>query len=55
MTTFKESSASSMDSHAGKMTLAEIFETLLGGNLSIRITAYDGSSAGPALAVATVA
>ena len=47
MTTFKESSASSVDSHAGKMTLAEIFETLLGGNLSIRITAYDGSSAGP--------
>ena len=40
MTTFKESSASSVDSHAGKMTLAEIFETLLGGNLSIRITAY---------------
>ncbi|WP_137808673.1 MULTISPECIES: class I SAM-dependent methyltransferase [unclassified Gordonia (in: high G+C Gram-positive bacteria)] len=47
MTTFKESSASSVDSHAGKMTLAEIFEALLGGNLSIRITAYDGSSAGP--------
>ncbi|MCZ4535094.1 class I SAM-dependent methyltransferase [Gordonia terrae] len=47
MTTFKESSASSVDSLAGKMTLAEIFETLLGGNLSIRITAYDGSSAGP--------
>ncbi|MGW8813323.1 class I SAM-dependent methyltransferase [Gordonia terrae] len=48
MTTFKDSTPSSVDSHAGKMTLAEIFETLLGGNLSIRITAYDGSSAGPA-------
>ncbi|MFE0748982.1 class I SAM-dependent methyltransferase [Gordonia sp. NPDC058843] len=48
MTTFKDSTPASVDSQAGKMTLAEIFEALLGGNLSIRITAYDGSSAGPA-------
>ncbi|MDJ0496167.1 SAM-dependent methyltransferase, partial [Gordonia alkanivorans] len=36
------------DSHSGKMSLSEIVETLLGGNLSIRISAYAGSSAGPA-------
>ncbi|MFT4086418.1 MAG: class I SAM-dependent methyltransferase [Gordonia sp. (in: high G+C Gram-positive bacteria)] len=29
------------------MNLGEIFETLLGGDLQIKITAYDGSSAGP--------
>ena len=48
MTTYKDSSTPpppSLDST--KMSLAEIFETLLGGNLDIRITAYDGSSAGP--------
>ncbi|MFW0789558.1 class I SAM-dependent methyltransferase [Gordonia sp. CPCC 205333] len=43
MTTTKDSKAARTD----KMSLAEIFETLLGGKLSIRITAYDGSSAGP--------
>ncbi len=54
MTTFKDSSTSttneSRSAHdsSRKMTLAEIFEALVGGNLSIRITAYDGSSAGPA-------
>ncbi|EGD54802.1 class I SAM-dependent methyltransferase [Gordonia neofelifaecis] len=29
------------------MKLAQIFETLVGGDLAVRITAYDGSSAGP--------
>ncbi|MBD0863208.1 class I SAM-dependent methyltransferase [Gordonia sp. zg691] len=48
MTTFKDSVPSSADSSTGKMTLAEILATLLGGDLSIRITAYDGSTAGPA-------
>ncbi len=32
------------------MNLAEIFETLLGKELQIRFTAYDGSSAGPPVA-----
>ena len=31
----------------GKLTLAEILEILAGGRLPLRITAYDGSSAGP--------
>ena len=49
MTTFKDNApASSPDTSQGKMSLAQIFESLVGGNLSIRITAYDGSSAGPA-------
>ena len=51
MTTFKDNvpaSPSPSDTSQGKMTLAQIFESLVGGNLSIRITAYDGSSAGPA-------
>jgi cyclopropane-fatty-acyl-phospholipid synthase len=30
-----------------KMTLAEIVETIAGGDLQVRITAYDGSTAGP--------
>ncbi|MCH5641788.1 MULTISPECIES: class I SAM-dependent methyltransferase [unclassified Gordonia (in: high G+C Gram-positive bacteria)] len=46
MTTFRETS-SGLDTGSTKMSLAEIFESLLGGNLQIRITAYDGSSAGP--------
>ncbi|GAC52156.1 class I SAM-dependent methyltransferase [Gordonia amicalis] len=48
MTTFKDSAPAGADPHTWKMSLSEIFETLLGGNLSIRISAYDGSSAGPA-------
>ncbi|WP_267615526.1 class I SAM-dependent methyltransferase [Gordonia bronchialis] len=47
MTTFKDSSSSGLEISSGKMTLAEIFESLMGGNLKIRITAYDGSAAGP--------
>lgn len=44
MTTFKEHTA---QAPAGKLTLAEILEILAGGNLPLRFTAYDGSSAGP--------
>lgn len=47
MTTFKDEALAKHDAHHGKMTLAEIFEALVGGNLTIRITAYDGSTAGP--------
>ena len=48
MTTFQDNvPASPPEASPGKMTLAQIFESLVGGNLSIRITAYDGSSAGP--------
>ncbi|NDK91801.1 methyltransferase domain-containing protein [Gordonia desulfuricans] len=47
MTTFEEGTPAKTDVHHGKLSLAEIFETLLGGDLKIRITAYDGSSAGP--------
>lgn len=43
MTTTRDSKATRTD----KMPLAEIFEILLGGDLSIRIEAYDGSTAGP--------
>ena len=47
MTTFKEQPARSQEEGSAKLTLAEIFETMMGGELSIRITAYDGSAAGP--------
>jgi cyclopropane-fatty-acyl-phospholipid synthase len=48
MTTFKDSSLhNGAAPAAGKMTLAQIFEALMGGRLTVRITAYDGSSAGP--------
>ena len=47
MTTFKEQPTRSQEEGSAKLTLAEIFETMMGGDLSIRITAYDGSSAGP--------
>ncbi|GAB09144.1 cyclopropane fatty acid synthase [Gordonia araii NBRC 100433] len=42
MTTFKESPTST-----GHMPLAKVFETFLGGEPSIRLTAYDGSTSGP--------
>ncbi|WP_342660361.1 putative fatty acid methyltransferase Rv3720 [Rhodococcus ruber] len=32
----------------GRLTLAQILETVTGGELPVRFTAYDGSSAGPA-------
>ncbi|MYR07860.1 methyltransferase domain-containing protein [Gordonia sp. SID5947] len=49
MTTFKDSPlhAGGDAVATGRMTLAQIFESLMGGDLTIRITAYDGSSAGP--------
>ncbi|MFT4044636.1 MAG: class I SAM-dependent methyltransferase [Gordonia sp. (in: high G+C Gram-positive bacteria)] len=47
MTTFKDSPSPATDTSAGKLTLAQIFEALVGGNLNIRVTAYDGSAAGP--------
>ncbi|NGP07209.1 methyltransferase domain-containing protein [Rhodococcus sp. 14C212] len=33
--------------HDGRLTLAQILETVTGGELPVRFTAYDGSSAGP--------
>jgi len=52
MTTFREHSpdnteAAQKPGPERKLTLAEIVETLAGGRLPLRITAYDGSSAGP--------
>ncbi|GED96499.1 class I SAM-dependent methyltransferase [Gordonia crocea] len=43
MTTFKESVTST-----DHLPLAKVFETFLGGDLKVRLTAYDGSVAGPA-------
>ncbi|MFY1621096.1 class I SAM-dependent methyltransferase, partial [Micromonospora sp. WMMD736] len=45
MTTYKERDYSA--STAGKLSLAEILEILASGQLPLRFTAYDGSSAGP--------
>lgn len=42
MTTFKEQTAT------GRLSLAEILELFAGGELPLRFTAYDNSSAGPA-------
>jgi cyclopropane-fatty-acyl-phospholipid synthase len=52
MTTFKERSPeeAATDRNAEttrKYTLAEVLEILAGGRLPLRVTAYDGSSAGP--------
>ncbi len=44
MTTFKEHTA---HTSTNKMTLAQILEILAEGQLPLRFTAYDGSSAGP--------
>nr|WP_090344390.1 class I SAM-dependent methyltransferase [Mycolicibacterium malmesburyense]CRL75877.1 cyclopropane-fatty-acyl-phospholipid synthase [Mycolicibacterium malmesburyense] len=44
MTTFKEHPTQTAPR---KLTLAEILEILAGGNLPLRFTAYDGSTAGP--------
>ncbi|MEC3955655.1 class I SAM-dependent methyltransferase [Nocardia sp. CDC153] len=47
MTTFKD--RSDVFAELGtKLSIAEIFETLLDGPVPIRLTCYDGSSAGPA-------
>ncbi|KZE94727.1 putative fatty acid methyltransferase [Agromyces sp. NDB4Y10] len=59
MTSFKDDAATTQrdratatdaaaPAHDGRLTLAGILETLAGGRLPIRFTAYDGSSAGPA-------
>ncbi|KFF59805.1 cyclopropane-fatty-acyl-phospholipid synthase [Cryobacterium sp. MLB-32] len=52
MTTFKETRRGSGERAAPpnperKLTLAEVLEILAGGQLPLRFTAYDGSSAGP--------
>ncbi len=54
MTTFKDNSSTSggdvsRSTRAGnpKMSLAEIVEVVAGGDLAVRVTAYDGSAAGP--------
>ncbi|MFI6870789.1 class I SAM-dependent methyltransferase [Nocardia sp. NPDC050406] len=47
MTTFKD--RSDVFAELGtKLTIAEIFETMIDGEMPIRFTAYDGSSTGPA-------
>ncbi|TFD86020.1 class I SAM-dependent methyltransferase [Cryobacterium serini] len=47
MTTFKDRATKSTDAAAGRLSLAEVLEILAGGRLTLRFTAYDGSSAGP--------
>ncbi|GAB2638114.1 class I SAM-dependent methyltransferase [Gordonia jinhuaensis] len=48
MTTFKSGSSAPIDhTDTGKLTLAQIVEAVAGDDLNIRVTAYDGSSAGP--------
>src|SRR6476659_9137167 len=53
MTTFKdraaeeETDAGGPAEESGKLTLAEVLEIFAGGQLPMRFTAYDGSSAGP--------
>ncbi len=58
MTTFKDHETDAVDATdggdaagappaTGKLTLAQILEILSGGQLPLRFTAYDGSSAGP--------
>ncbi|TSE00641.1 methyltransferase domain-containing protein [Skermania sp. ID1734] len=47
MTTFKEPSLKS-DGTVGKLTLAEILDTVAGSELPLHFSAYDGSSTGPA-------
>ncbi|WP_406269056.1 class I SAM-dependent methyltransferase [Nocardia sp. NBC_00881] len=46
MTTFKDRSDVFADLGA-KLSIAEIFETLIEGTIPIRLTAYDGSATGP--------
>ena len=53
MTTFKDraaeedTDAGGPGDESGKLTLAEVLEIFAGGQLPLRFTAYDGSSAGP--------
>jgi cyclopropane-fatty-acyl-phospholipid synthase len=51
MTTMKDAASTLTNS---RMTLAEVFESLLARPLPIRFTAYDGSSSGPEDAVVTI-
>lgn len=48
MTTFKEGELSPTSVVGPKLSLAEVVEAVAGGDLKVRVTAYDGSSAGPA-------
>src|SRR6478609_6602374 len=45
MTTFRENTARA--AQARKLTLAEILETFAAGQLPLKFSAYDGSTAGP--------
>ena len=45
MTTFREKTAQAAP--AGKLTLAEILEIFTAGQLPLKFSAYDGSTAGP--------
>src|SRR4029450_11752045 len=45
MTTFRENTAHAAP--AGKLTLAEILEIFAAGQLPLKFSAYDGSTAGP--------
>ena len=47
MTTFKENDLTSGSVVGPKLSLAEVVEAFAGGDLNVRVTAYDGSSAGP--------
>ncbi|NLV78558.1 MAG: methyltransferase domain-containing protein [Rhodococcus sp.] len=47
MTTFKAESASRDRSREEKLSLARIVEIVTGGDMPLRFTAYDGSTAGP--------
>lgn len=46
MTTFKDTQLSSFSELGNKLSIAEIFETLLDGEVPIRLSAYDGSATG---------
>ncbi|MBO0856518.1 MAG: class I SAM-dependent methyltransferase, partial [Nocardia sp.] len=48
MTTFKDAQLPPMSDLGTKLTIAEILELLVDGPVPIRVTAYDGSSTGPA-------
>jgi cyclopropane-fatty-acyl-phospholipid synthase len=47
VTTFKENDLTSGSVVGPKLSLAEVVEAVAGGDLSVHVTAYDGSSAGP--------
>ena len=47
MTTFREQETTAQAAPARKLTLAEILEIFAGGQLPLKFSAYDGSTAGP--------